>query len=158
MAERKKTNDSLTLEDAFLKLVTVIQTIELRQSVDHPIEETIRPHEAKRIQYAFNLIHGSRPSVASRADERREKYRHFLLQLRSVIELLSKLAKHVSDDMTHFLFLDLGDVATYWAPNRRFPSPHDTQRHAGLDPRKPLQRAVTEHFCCPTEKQLSQIV
>jgi hypothetical protein len=81
MAERKKTNDSLALEDAFLKLVTVIQTIELRQSADHPIEEIVRPREAKRIQYAFNLIHGTRPSVASRADERREKYRHFLLQL-----------------------------------------------------------------------------
>lgn len=49
MAERKKTNDSLTLEDAFLKLVTVIQTIELRQSADYPIEETVRPYEAKRI-------------------------------------------------------------------------------------------------------------
>ncbi|KAI3192184.1 hypothetical protein CBS147311_9345 [Penicillium roqueforti] len=82
MAERKKTNGSLALEDAFLKLVTVIQTIELRQSGDHPIEDIVRPHEAKRIQYAFDLIHETRRLVVSKAEERREKYRHFLLQLK----------------------------------------------------------------------------
>lgn len=82
MAERKKMNGSITLEDAFLKLSSAIQTIELRQTVDLSIEETFRSPEVKRIQHAFGLLHGPKPSDVSRADERRRKYRHFLRQLK----------------------------------------------------------------------------
>lgn len=77
-----KRQAALAFEDAFLKLVTVIQTIELRQSADHPIEDIVRPHEAKRIQHAFDLIHETRPLAVSKTEERREKYRRFLLQLK----------------------------------------------------------------------------
>lgn len=51
------------------------------QSVDLSTEEVLKPHEAKRVQDAFRLIHKPRQSTLSRADERRDKYRHFLIQL-----------------------------------------------------------------------------
>lgn len=82
MAERKRTNGSSTLEDAFSKLLSAIQTIDLRQTVDTSIEETVKPREVKRIQHAFGLLHGPKPSAVSRPDERQRKYWHFLRQLK----------------------------------------------------------------------------
>lgn len=82
MPERRKIFESLTLDEAFSKVFSTVQTIQLRVNVELSIEEVIRPHEAKRIQYAFELVHGPRQPLLSRADERRDKYRHFLMQLK----------------------------------------------------------------------------
>jgi hypothetical protein len=82
MSENKKKTESLTVDKAFSKLLSTIQTIQLRVSVELSIEEVLKPHETKRIEHAFSLLHGPRQPVLSKADERRDKYRHFLMQMK----------------------------------------------------------------------------
>lgn len=82
MPESKKKTESFTVDEAFSKLFSTIQTIQLRVSDELPIEQVIKPHEAKRVKYAFGLRNGPRQSVLSRADERRDKYRYFLMQMK----------------------------------------------------------------------------
>ena len=81
MAEHRKMSQSLTLEGAFSKLVSVIRTIESRQHEYASAEELIRPHEAKRVKDAFDLIHQARSHATSEPEGKRDKFCHFLLQL-----------------------------------------------------------------------------
>ncbi|KKA21830.1 hypothetical protein T310_4139 [Rasamsonia emersonii CBS 393.64] len=79
--ERKHTYTSLTIKEAISKLLSTIQTIELRQGVEPGVEPSIKSHEEKRVRDAFRLIHQPRQPIRSKADERRDNYRHFLKKL-----------------------------------------------------------------------------
>ncbi|KAB8212696.1 hypothetical protein BDV33DRAFT_127907 [Aspergillus novoparasiticus] len=65
----------LTFEGAIARLLDAVEIIKLRNY--------IKPHEKKLIQDAFALIDQPRKEPKSKADKRREDYRHFLKQVDS---------------------------------------------------------------------------
>lgn len=65
----------LTFEGAIPRLLDAVEIIKLRNY--------IKPHEKKLIQDAFALIDQPRKEPKSKADKRREDYRHFLKQVDS---------------------------------------------------------------------------
>ena len=61
---------SLSINDAVQKLLTASETVRLRGNV--------KPHEDQRIQQAYGLLAQGNTSPTSKANERKNNYRHFL--------------------------------------------------------------------------------
>ncbi|RHZ48758.1 uncharacterized protein CDV56_106004 [Aspergillus thermomutatus] len=73
--QRKSIYTGLTVKEAISKLLTDLETIELRGS--------LKPHEIRRAENAVRLIHEELPQPeVSKADKRREKYRTFLKKVK----------------------------------------------------------------------------
>lgn len=81
MAASRQRIHSLPPEKAYGNIVSYIKKIELDQRGGLSIEECVKPHEAKRVKEAFDIMHEVDSSGESRSAERRDKFRHFLLQL-----------------------------------------------------------------------------
>ncbi|RAL06785.1 uncharacterized protein BO97DRAFT_279390 [Aspergillus homomorphus CBS 101889] len=78
---RKHPYASLTIPEAISAILSTIETIRLRHEAQADIEAIFKPHEKKKLQDAFSLRHSLRQAVQSKADERRDNYRHFLKKL-----------------------------------------------------------------------------
>ncbi|PYH75365.1 hypothetical protein BO82DRAFT_242946, partial [Aspergillus uvarum CBS 121591] len=68
----------LTLPEAISAILSTIETIRLRHEAQADLEAIFKQHEKKKLQHAFLLRCSPRQAVQSKADERRNNYRHFL--------------------------------------------------------------------------------